>query len=158
MQKKVAPILGFFEVLIWLIAIGQVMKNLTNVYNYVAYAMGFALGNYIGIYIEQKLALGTVVVRIITRMDATELINNMKDTDFGLTVMKAHNGEEPVNIIFTVAKRSSLPLLISQIKEFNPNAFYSVEDVRFVSNVVSQTNSFWPKFRFNSLKNVRKAK
>jgi uncharacterized protein YebE (UPF0316 family) len=156
--KKVAPILGFFEVLIWLIAIGQVMKNLTNVYNYVAYATGFALGNYIGIWIEQKLALGNVVIRIITRMDATELINSMKVTDFGLTVIEAHNGNDPVNIIFTVQKRATLPVIIAQIKKFNPNAFYSIEDVRFVSNRVQSTNSFWPKFRFSSLKNVRKSK
>ncbi len=47
--KIIAPILGFFEVLIWLIAIGQVMQNLTNVMNYFAYAFGFAIGNYIGI-------------------------------------------------------------------------------------------------------------
>lgn len=156
--KKIAPVLGFFEVLIWLIAIGQVMQNLTNVYNYVAYALGFALGNYIGIMIEQKLALGMVVVRIITRQDAADLVNYMKDTDFGLTVIEAHNGEEPVNIIFTVIKRSDLPLMISHIKNFNPKAFYSVEDVRYVSNAIVPTNTIWPRFKFSSLKNVRKSK
>ncbi len=90
--KRIAPILGFFEILIWLLAIGQVMQNLTNIVNYFAYAVGFSLGNYIGITIEQKLAMGTVVVQVITRRDASELINFLRLADFGLTVIEANGG------------------------------------------------------------------
>jgi len=156
--KKLAPILGFFEVLIWLIAIGQVMQNLTNVVNYFAYATGFALGNYIGIILEQKLAIGMVVVRIITRKNASEFIESMKSTRFGLTVIEANNGDEFVNIIFMVIKRTNLPLIISHIKQFNPKAFYSVEDIRSVSNATLPANKLHPKFQIGSIFNVRKTK
>ncbi|HER42916.1 MAG TPA: hypothetical protein ENO08_00460, partial [Candidatus Eisenbacteria bacterium] len=47
-HKVIAPILGFFEVLIWLLAIGQIMRNLSNFMCYIAYGTGFALGTYMG--------------------------------------------------------------------------------------------------------------
>lgn len=156
--KKLAPVLGFFEVLIWLIAIGQVMQNLTNVYNYFAYALGFALGNYIGIIIEHKIALGMVVLRVITRHEATDLVNFFKKSNHSITILEANDGYEPVSVIFTIIKRSNLPVIIHNIKKYNPGAFYSVEDVRFVSNATFPTTSNWWKFRLNPLVNLRKAK
>lgn len=65
--KWLAPIFGFFEIMIWLFAIGQVFSNMTNITYYVAYAGGFACGNFVGIWIEEKMAIGTMVVRIITK-------------------------------------------------------------------------------------------
>ena len=156
--KKLAPVLGFFEVLIWLIAIGQVMQNLTNVYNYFAYALGFALGNYVGIIIEHKIALGMVVLRVITRHEATKLIDFFKKSDYGITILEANDGFEPVSVIFTIIKRSNLPVIVTNIKKYNPGAFYSVEDVRFVSNAIFPTTSNWRKFKLNPLANLRKAK
>lgn len=132
--KKLAPFLGFIEVLIWIVTIGQVMNNLTNPANYIAYAVGFAAGNYIGIIIEQKLAIGTVIIRIITKHDASELINYLQENDFGVTVVPADGSTGPVHIIFTVIKRSKIDQVVGIIKGYNPNAFYSIEDVRYVSN------------------------
>jgi uncharacterized protein YebE (UPF0316 family) len=63
--KKLAPILGFFEVIIWILAVTQVMKHLDNYFNIFAYGAGFATGNYIGLLIDEKLSLGLVMIRII---------------------------------------------------------------------------------------------
>ena len=156
--KRIAPILGFFEILIWLVAIGQVMQNLTNVVNYFAYALGFSLGNYIGITIEQKLAVGKVIVQVVTRRDASELINFLRSTNYGLTVIEAKGGTGPVHIIITVIKRSNLPTVIAHIKSFNPKAFYLVEDVRFVSEAIFPAKTFWWKPKFTALIGARKAK
>ena len=79
--KLLASLVGFFEVLIWLIAIGQIMKNLTNPVCYLAYAGGFAAGNYIGIYVSEKLSLGTVAVRLLTSKDAQPLIESLKKAE-----------------------------------------------------------------------------
>jgi len=76
--KYLAPLIGFFEILIWLVAISQIMQNLTNIYYYIFYAGGFATGNLVGIIIEEKLSIGTVAIRIITRKDAEELTNALK--------------------------------------------------------------------------------
>ncbi len=59
-NKLIAPVLGFFEVLIWIIAITRIIENLNNPFCYVAYAAGFATGNYIGLRVEEKLAVGIV--------------------------------------------------------------------------------------------------
>ena len=82
--KYLAPLVGFVEILIWLLAISQILQNLSNVYYYIFYAGGFAIGNFVGIIIDERLSIGTVSVRIITRKDAKELTNALKNEDFSL--------------------------------------------------------------------------
>ncbi len=132
-RKIITPILGFFEVLIWLLAVRQIMQNLTNVYCYIAFAGGFAMGNYVGMYIEEKLALGAQVIRIITKEDIGDLRKAFKEAGFGLTVVDAHGSMGKVNILFTIVQRCSLKMVVEIIKKFNPKAFYSVEDIKSVS-------------------------
>ncbi|MBN1277216.1 MAG: DUF2179 domain-containing protein [Deltaproteobacteria bacterium] len=157
-SRFLAPILGFFEILVWLLAIGQVMQNLTNIMNYFAYALGFALGNYVGILIEQKLALGVMAIRIITRKDASELIQILKNSNLGVTAINAEGATGPVHVIFTIVKRSNLPNIIASIKKYNPNAFYSLEDIRFASGGVFPAKSLWWKSKFVPFFDIRKAK
>jgi len=64
-NRIIAPILGFFEVFVWVVVISQIMQNLNNPINYVAYALGFAIGNYLGIQAEDKLAIGHLVIRLL---------------------------------------------------------------------------------------------
>ena len=118
---------------IWLIAIGQVMQNLTNIYNYFAYALGFALGNYIGILVERKLSLGVVMVQVITQFDASTLIELLHSKGYGITTSEATGTTGPVHIIFSVIKRSNLNEIVEIIKKHNPKAFYMVSDIRAVS-------------------------
>ena len=128
--KWLAPIFGFFEIMIWLFAIGQVFSNLTNITYYVAYAGGFACGNFVGIWIEEKIAIGTLVVQIITRKDGTELIEFLKTGGFGVTSIDAEGATGKVKVIYTIIKRRDLQQVVEIIKRFNPKAFYSIEEVR----------------------------
>src|SRR5207302_6179917 len=82
-MKFLAPALGFFEITIWLFAIGKVMQNLSDPGCFLGFACGFTLGNFLGILIEKKLALGNVVVRAITHKDATDLIESLRLAHFG---------------------------------------------------------------------------
>lgn len=132
-DKIIAPILGFFEVLIWLIAIARIMQNLDNVTCYIAYAAGFAAGNFIGLKIEEKLALGIQIIRIMTHKDSNELINNLREAGFRVTSIEAEGKEGNVHIIYSVVERSLLNEIIELINQFNPKAFYSVEDVRSIN-------------------------
>lgn len=132
-NKLVAPLLGFFEVLIWLLAIGQIMRNLSNIACYLAYGGGFAAGTFIGLLIEEKLAIGVVLVRIITGRDATELIANLRAAQYGVTSIPAQGESGRVDVVYTVIRRSRLDDVIDIIKRFNPKAFYSIENVRYVS-------------------------
>lgn len=157
-NKIIAPILGFFEILIWLAAIGQVMQNLTNVVNYFAYAGGFAIGNYVGIKIEQRLALGLVAVRIITQKDAKELIEFLKNANFGVTILNAEGATGPVHVLFTIIKRTRLNEIAAYIKNYNPKGFYSVEDIRFVSEGIFPKSSLFFKHNGRTLPSARKGK
>ncbi|HZL12280.1 MAG TPA: DUF2179 domain-containing protein [Prolixibacteraceae bacterium] len=133
-QKLIAPILGFFEVLIWLVAMSKIFENLDSWVCYIAYGGGFAMGNYIGLIIEEKLAYGIVQLQIITRRDAQDLIEKLKKMGYGITHTDAHGTMEDVSIIITIIKRAELNRVIKIIKEYNPKSFYSIADVRFVNN------------------------
>jgi uncharacterized protein YebE (UPF0316 family) len=129
-MRRVAPFLGFFEVLIWLVVVKQVMTGVTNFVGYIAYAGGFATGTYIGMRIEEKLAKGKAILRVVTRKESVEVIENLKENDFKITTMDAEGQEGPVKIIFMVLERHNIQKALDIIKKTNPRAFYSVEDVR----------------------------
>ncbi|MDX2003501.1 MAG: DUF2179 domain-containing protein [Chitinophagales bacterium] len=132
-NKRIAPLLGFFEVLIWLIAIGQVMKNLNSPAAYIGWAAGFATGNYIGLWLEERLALGQVVIRFITPMAADDIVERIRHMGYRVTLVDAHGASGKVSLIFMVVHRKDVDQIIHFITQFNPKAFYSIEDVRRVS-------------------------
>lgn len=131
-MKFVAPMIGFFEVLIWLMAISQIFQNLSNPVCYVAYAGGFAMGNFIGIILEEKMAIGTVVIRIITQKEALQLIEILKTNRYGVTHIDAQGVMGPVKIIFTIVKRKDIDRVLEIVRTCNPMAFFTIEDVRSV--------------------------
>lgn len=134
--KYLAPIIGFFEVIIWLLAIGQVMQNLTNVASYIAYGAGFAAGTLLGMMIEERLSLGLVIIRVITRRDSTGLLQHFKEHNYGFTSIDAEGSRGRVKILFMVLKRQNLREVIGVIKTYQPTAFYSIEDVKSVAEGV----------------------
>jgi uncharacterized protein YebE (UPF0316 family) len=134
--KYLAPVVGFFEVLIWLLAIGQIMKNLSNPACYIAYAGGFAMGNFVGMWIAEKLSLGVVLIRVVTKKDAIELVGYLKSADYGVTSVDGHGATEQVKVVFTIVPRREVKRVVDLIKKFNPKAFYTIEDVGFVEKGV----------------------
>lgn len=148
-QKRLAPFLGFFEVIIWLLAVGQIMKHLDNVLCYVAYGGGFAMGNYIGMVIEEKLSIGNVLVRIIPKKDTSELISFLRNNNYGVTSVEAEGAKGRVNIVFTIIKRKDVEHVVSIINKFNPNAFYTIEEVKAINEGIFKKNR--PKTIFDSL-------
>lgn len=135
-MRKVAPLFGFFEVLIWLIAISRIMENLDNWICYLAYAAGFATGNFIGMFIEEKLAIGHEMIRVITRRDATNLINELTETGHGVTSVKAHGVEGEVAIIYIIARRSMIKEVLELINKHNPRALYTIEAIKYVNKEI----------------------
>jgi len=127
--RWLAPLVGFFEVLIWLLAIGQIMKTVSHPVAYIAYAAGFATGTAIGQGIERRLSLGMVLVRIITPTSSLELRRRLRALKFGFTHVPAQGSAGPVELVFTVIRRQHLQQVQSLVAEILPDAFYSVEDV-----------------------------
>lgn len=130
--KYLALIAGFAESLVWLLAISQIMKHLDNVFCYIAFASGFAAGNFVGILIENKLSIGSLVVRVVLRQDWDPTILLMKKYGYRISVIDADGMKGPVKMVFTTIKRSELNQFLFFLNENNPDAFYTVEDARLV--------------------------
>jgi uncharacterized protein YebE (UPF0316 family) len=127
-----APLLGFFEVIIWLLVIRQIMQNLNNWVCYIAYGSGFAMGNLIGIKLEEKLAYGRLVLRIITQTPSGKLAASLRSMGYGVTQLDARGASGPVNLLLAVIERKDLVRAIEWIEAHQPGAFFSIEDARTV--------------------------
>jgi len=134
--KYIAPLVGFVEINVWLLAIGQIMQNLNNIVCSLAYAGGFASGAFIGMLIEEKLSIGMVMVRVICKHDTTELIKALREAEYGVTIQDAEGVNGPVKMIFAVIRREDLQDIINRIHKIHPHAFYSVEDIRSVGEAI----------------------
>lgn len=134
-HKTIVPFIGFFEVLLWLVAVSQILKNLNNVMSYVAWGGGYAVGIYVGLAIEEKLALGKQVMRIITNNTPDELLEVFKQKTIGYTALDGHGARGPVKLIFTVVERKEVKHIAALINKYAPQSFYSVEDVKHASDV-----------------------
>ncbi len=157
--KYLAPAVGFFEILIWLLAIGQIMKNLSNPACYIAYAGGFAMGNFVGIHIAEKLSLGLVMIRVVTTKDATQLVDFLKAENYGVTSVDGHGTSGQVKVVFTIVQRREVNSVVELIKRFNPHAFYSIEEVGLAESGIFPIRKSWRDFSlFGLFRPFRKGK
>lgn len=146
-KRNIAPILGFFEVLIWITAISKIMQNLDNYVNYVAYAAGFATGNFVGMIIEEKLAMGILMIRVFAHERGSELVQTLNGNGYGATVVEAHGAREQVDLIYTIVQRNELAKVLDVIQNFNSKLFYTIEDVKTVNEGIffpRKPNSIFP--------------
>jgi len=144
-RKFLAATLGFFEVSIWLFAIGQIMQHLTSLPCYLAFASGFSLGNFLGVLIEKKLAIGNLVVHITTNKDAGRLIESLRAAAYGVTALEGRGATGPVQVVFTVIKRKELRNIISIVQDFDSRAFFSVNDLQSAARGISPTTERSPR-------------
>ncbi|MBN2095440.1 MAG: DUF2179 domain-containing protein [Candidatus Aenigmarchaeota archaeon] len=129
--KYIAPLIGFFEVIIWLLAITKIMDNLANPLCYLAYGAGFAAGTYAGMVIEERVSIGKVRLNIVAKRNVNKIMNEFDDAGMLFTSNDAEGRDGKVKSIFMVLERSQVGKVISIVKKHNPDAFYSIEEVRF---------------------------
>lgn len=134
-RRWTATVLGFFESFIWLMAIGQIFEHLDNWVCYVAYPGGFAAGIFVGMIIEERIAYGKMIVRIITRKEVTVLMDYLNKKRYRYTHVKAEGPNGHENLVFTVLARDRLEELLYQLKDILPTAFYTVEKVNRAAEV-----------------------
>lgn len=144
-RRWTATMLGFFESFIWLMAIRQIFEHLDNWICYIAYPAGFASGIFVGMIIEERIAYGKVIVRIITRKDVSELISYLNSNGFRFTLVNAEGPDGHENLVFTVLEREVLEQVLYKLKDILPTAFYTVEKVNRATEVgtLSEETSRW---------------
>lgn len=132
--RILAAVIAFFEIVIWLLAVEVVMKDLSNIANFLAFALGFATGTYIGLVVEEKLSLGMVILRIVTTDKSRDAITAyLQAENHGVTCLDARGSRGTVTMILSLVKRSDLSHIMRGIDRINPRAFFSIEDVRYVN-------------------------
>ena len=158
-KRNIAPFLGFFEVLIWIVAISKIMQNLDNYVNYIAYAAGFATGNLVGMIIEEKLAMGIQMIRVFANERGIELVQLLNSNGYGATSVEAHGARERVYLVYTIVQRNELENVTGLINTFNPKAFYTIEDVKAANEGIFTPHKQNALTNFsNILRNWRKGK
>lgn len=140
-MRILAPVLGFFEVIIWLVAVSQIMKHLDNWLTYVAYGAGFAMGNYIGIMIEEKLSLGTAIIRVILPDIPADLISQLSEKHYGITMLDATGVKGPVKVLLSTIRRKEISEFVEILNYHYPQAFYTIEEVKSVNRGVFSTEN-----------------
>lgn len=144
-EKYKAPIVGFFEVFIWVVIISQIFSqanSLVAYVAYVAYAAGYAAGNYVGILVENRIAFGYQLLRVYTKKEALELIKVLNSKDIGATFVKGEGAVSQVHIVEIVIGRKSLNEVIGIISDFDSKVFYLVEDIRYKKEGIFTLKNF----------------
>ena len=135
-RRYLAPLLGFVEVFIWIVVVSQITRQANNLLAYLAYAAGFAAGNYAGIWIEGRLAIGTLIIRAILPDEgdqATGLAATLHQAGYGVTRVSGTGANGPVQLIYTVIRRKDLAQVSALIRQTHPRAFLTVEELRSVT-------------------------
>lgn len=125
-----AAIVGFFEVIIYLIALTMVLSNIDQWSNILVYGLGFATGNIVGSYIEEKIAVGYVHIQVITVQDCGTLEEQLREQGYGVTSMPCYGKEGAHRTLQVLLKRRELPAFLKKMHKFDPNAFISIFDTR----------------------------
>ena len=136
-MRGAAALIGFFEVLVWLFAAGSALSNLNSPLHLISYAGGFALGNLVGISLEQKLAIGMAVVRATCRhlpdeprRMSSEVGRLLQEHGFTYTQIAGEGTRGKVDILNVVVPRRRVQAVLKVIRQSDPDAFVTVEEVR----------------------------
>lgn len=129
-RRTQAALIGFFEIAIYVVALGQVVNNLNNPWNLLSYALGYACGNYLGITIEEKVALGNLSVQVILRTpDNVELKEVLRSKGFGVTGLVGQGLEGTREILNLVIHRKDLRVLQSIVYKYDEKAFITAGNI-----------------------------
>lgn len=134
-RKYLAAFCGFGEVFIWICVVSRIISGEPRLWAYAAYALGFACGTLAGMWIEEHLAVGWTLVRVITNKSVESLVQNLAAAGFGITRQDAQGARGPVQVLVSLMPRKRLGEFQQILKAFDPAAFYTIEDVRHARDI-----------------------
>lgn len=127
-KRTTASLLGFAESLLWVVAISNVTRHIDKPVYMVAFALGFSLGNFIGLSIERKLALGEQVLRAFTRK-GPELAGALRQAGFAVTTFVGEGKDGPIDLLMVKLKRKKVRQILEVLQANDPQAFYFLDDI-----------------------------
>jgi uncharacterized protein YebE (UPF0316 family) len=141
-RRSVAACLGFVEVLIWVAAVSRVIGNLGKPAFAIAYAAGYACGNFTGLTVERWFAIGRQVVRVFSRRGPA-LAERLRTLGFLVTLFEGVGRDGPVHLLLLETERREVPRLVSAARELDPLCYYVIDDIRVASSATNQARSRW---------------
>jgi uncharacterized protein YebE (UPF0316 family) len=129
-KKRIAWILGFFQSAIFVLAIGRVLTQLNNPLNIIGYAAGFATGNVVGMLIEERIAIGHVLINIISPRRGSAIVGHLRQNGYAVTELSARGKDGMVSMINCSVLRKQVDPVRELVNEIDPEAFITAEDVR----------------------------
>jgi len=131
-KKLLAASIGFFEVLVYALAIGYVVNNLANVWNLLGYSLGFAVGTLVGMWLEERMALGYASVRIVSKYRGHALADAIRDAGYGATVEWGEGRNGAVGLVVATVRRKEVDSVCALADQIDPSAFVTVEETRTI--------------------------
>lgn len=131
-RRMLVPVIGFFEILIWVVAVGTVVQHLGSPLHIIGYAAGFATGNVMGLLIEERMALGLATVRTMVKSGGAELAADLREEGFGVTEMVGQGREGTVEVLYSVLPRKFVSRCVALIDAAAPESFVVVDEPRSV--------------------------
>jgi uncharacterized protein YebE (UPF0316 family) len=129
-QRVLVPLIGFVEVLVWLFAAGNAIRHLDSGWHVLGYAGGFSTGTMVGLWIEEKLAIGLATMRIISRRTDAQMATNLRALGCGVTEFIGAGREGKVDVVYTVVHRRDIGRVLDEVERLDAEAFVTVEEPR----------------------------
>lgn len=127
---RLSVIMGFFEVLIWITAVSQVIVRIhESPILLVAYAGGFATGNAVGILLERRIAMGTCVVRLISREQGQQVADHLRISGLAVTSFQGEGRDGPNTLVYVIVPRKEVKRVIRVAREVDPDLYYVIERI-----------------------------
>lgn len=131
-RKLPAILVGSFSAFIYVVAIAQVVTNLSNIPNVIAYVAGYGLGTWVGMMLEQRIALGFSDVRVISVARGETVATALRQAGFGVTELYGHGQASPVGMVEAIVPRKSVPQVLRLVEEVDAQAVVAVSEARTV--------------------------
>jgi len=131
-MKAVSALLGFFEVLVYALAIGKVVQDLTNIPNLLSYCLGFSVGTLLGMWLEERMAIGYATVQVISPGRSRKIANAIREAGYGATEDRALGKDGVVQTVTTVVRRREVEKVCQVVFEVAPDAFITIDETRAV--------------------------
>lgn len=132
-ERAKGAILGFVEIMIWLVVVSSVLNNITeDPIKMLIYAAAFSLGNYLGVTIESKIAVGLASIQVVVNEKSGDILADiLREQGYGVTIIEGKGKNESIkNLLFIQLKRKKIPEAVKLVKQHNPEAYITVNDIK----------------------------
>jgi len=131
-RKAITWLLGFIQTLIYVYVLTTIIQDLTNLPNLLAYAGGFATGNVVGMWLEERIAIGYINLRVVSPLRGTAVAEGLREKDYAVTEFTGRGRDGAVSVLDVSVKRKEAKKVRAIVEKFDQNAFVTSDNMQSV--------------------------